>query len=516
MNSIPLWKILLIDDDEDDYLITREMLAETRGHKTQVTWAGTYDQGRELLLKGDQHFDVVLMDYDLGKSTGIELIREAASLEHVAPIILLTGRGSYEVDLEAMQAGAMLYLTKNEINPLLLERSIRYAIERFQVEQSLRISEERFRALLENSLDVAYRRNLQTERYEYISPVVSQVLGFTPEEMDAMSPQEVLERVHPDDRAQVERELAWSMQTGKARLNYRFLTRSGQYRWLADYITVQTDAEGRPLYRSGIMRDVTERQQITEALRVSETRFRDLADNISQLAWMADTDGQTTWHNRRWYEFTGASLDESRGWGWLGWVHPEEHDRVSAGLRAAIQAGEAWEDTFRLRSRAGRYHWFLSHVEPIRAEQGRVARWFGTLTDISRQVEAERAPRESEERYRLASKAANDAIWDWDLTTDRVHWNEAVFELFGYAEALQGTDSDFWRERIHPDDREEVLAAAQGMIDGEDDTWAQEYRFRRADGSYAEVYDRGLVLRGEQGRPLRLVGAMRDVTLRRR
>ena len=97
-----------------------------------------------------------------------------------------------------------------------------------------------------------------------------------------------------------------------------------------------------------------------------------------------------------------------------------------------------------------------------------------------------------------------------------MHWNEAVFELFGYAEALQGTDSDFWRERIHPDDREEVLAAAQGMIDGEDDTWAQEYRFRRADGSYAEVYDRGLVLRGEQGRPLRLVGAMRDVTLRRR
>src|SRR5690606_16445331 len=114
------WHILIVDDDEEDYLITRAMLQQTRGRKVTLDWAGTYDTGQELINSRSYH--AVLVDYDLGAKTGIEFIREARVGSCPVPLILFTGRGSYETELEAMQAGATLYLTKSEANPLLLER----------------------------------------------------------------------------------------------------------------------------------------------------------------------------------------------------------------------------------------------------------------------------------------------------------------------------------------------------------------------------------------------------------
>jgi FixJ family two-component response regulator len=101
-------------------------------------------------------YQAVLIDYDLGDGTGIQLIHEFVSQGYSTPMILLTGRGSYEVDVEAMHAGATLYLTKNEINSLLLERSIRYAIERKRTEEKLRFSEEKFLNIFQRSPTPTY------------------------------------------------------------------------------------------------------------------------------------------------------------------------------------------------------------------------------------------------------------------------------------------------------------------------------------------------------------------------
>lgn len=282
------WRVLLVDDDEDDYMLTRQMLSEAKLGKIELDWASTFESGLEAIRNRNNGYDAVLMDYDLGAKTGIELIREAVSWGYTAPFILLTGRGSYEVDVEAMQAGATLYLTKVEANPLLLERGIRYAIELKQKEEDLRKaneelkklnenlkrelelrrktekelanSEERYRAVCENLLDVSYRRNLQTETYEYISPVVEQVLGFSPEEMSMMSDHDLFEHVHPEDLPSVQYRLEEGNRSGKGKLEYRFRTKNGQYIWLADFFTVQMDDSGAPLYRGGMVRDITERK----------------------------------------------------------------------------------------------------------------------------------------------------------------------------------------------------------------------------------------------------------------
>jgi len=126
-----------------------------------------------------------------------------------------------------------------------------------------------------------------------------------------------------------------------------------------------------------------------------ERQFRTLANSISQLAWMADVEGYIFWYNDRWYDYTGTTLEEMQGWGWQKVHHPDEVGRVVERIKVAFASGEPWEDTFPLRSKTGEYRWFLSRALPIFDADGRVARWFGTNTDITEQRQLEHALRQS-------------------------------------------------------------------------------------------------------------------------
>src|SRR5262245_43908350 len=124
--------------------------------------------------------------------------------------------------------------------------------------------------------------------------------------------------------------------------------------------------------------------------------------------------------------------------------------------------------------------------------------------------------RQSEERYRIVTQATNDAVWDWDLGTHKVWWNEGVLTLFGYRLDNSESDPAWWLERVHPEDRAGVEAFFYEVVRGKELTWVDEYRFRCADGSYKDVYDRGYVLRDPEGRAVRMIGAMLDITARKR
>ena len=128
--------VLLIDDDEEDYLIVADMLTEVRGSKWKLDWCSTYEQGLQTICR-EEH-DICLLDYFLGARDGLDILREAGARECRMPIILLTAHGNIDVDISAMLAGAADYLVKNEFTPSVLERAIRYAIERKQIEDELR------------------------------------------------------------------------------------------------------------------------------------------------------------------------------------------------------------------------------------------------------------------------------------------------------------------------------------------------------------------------------------------
>ena len=178
------------------------------------------------------------------------------------------------------------------------------------------------------------------------------------------------------------------------------------------------------------------------ALPTSEELFRTLADNISQLAWMADSNGSIFWFNRRWYEFTGTSLDEMQGWGWTKVHHPDHVDRVVERIRHSWESGEAWEDTFPLRGRDGQFRSFLSRALPIRDEQGSVVCWFGTNTDVTAQLEAEQERERllaSERSARQRAEGILETALDGIITIDdegRIRdFNPAAQRMFGRSRA---------------------------------------------------------------------------------
>jgi len=131
-------------------------------------------------------------------------------------------------------------------------------------------------------------------------------------------------------------------------------------------------------------------------MRESAMRFHALADNIPQLAWMADEHGRRFWYNQRWLDYTGTTIQQMEGMGWEQLHHPEHRDRVIEGIRRSWERGEDWEDTFLLRGKDGTYRWFLTRAVPIRDEYGHVSRWFGTNTDVSDRMQTEEALRRSE------------------------------------------------------------------------------------------------------------------------
>jgi PAS domain S-box-containing protein len=176
-------------------------------------------------------------------------------------------------------------------------------------------------------------------------------------------------------------------------------------RWWVTYWHPLRDRKGEIVGVNVAAEEVTERKRAEavlaandKALRESELRFRELADNISQFAWTADASGWIYWYNKRWHDYTGTTLEDMQGWDWQKVHHPEHVNRVVERIRRSFETGTPWEDTFPLRGKDGTYRWFLSRALPIRNEAGDVVRWFGTNTDVSEQIEAENALRVSVER----------------------------------------------------------------------------------------------------------------------
>jgi signal transduction histidine kinase len=138
-------RILLVDDDEDDYVVMRGMLSDIKPWKVSLQWAPSYEQALQSIKSG--LYDLCLMDYRLDRGTGLDLMHELQNIGFSAPVIVLTGKGDHEIDLKAMQDGAADYLEKSQVNPHILERSIRYAIDRGKTMDALRQSESQLRVL---------------------------------------------------------------------------------------------------------------------------------------------------------------------------------------------------------------------------------------------------------------------------------------------------------------------------------------------------------------------------------
>src|SRR5262245_8823404 len=259
--------------------------------------------------------------------------------------------------------------------------------------------------------------------------------------------------------------------------------------------------------------EIAELTQAQEALRASERRFRVFVDHAADAFFMTDEQGRVIDVNSRACEARGYTRDEL--------LNMPPYEFLSEYNRAVV------EDRVRrilagvrmfFEGRFGRRDGTVFDVE-VRGKAFRD----GDRTyivylprDVTSRKRAEEALRASEERFRTLAKATNDAVWDWDLGTNKVWWNEGVLTLFGYRLDNSESDPAWWLDRVHPEDRAAVEAFFYEVVRGKELTWVDEYRFRCADGSYKDVYDRGYVLRDADGRAIRMIGAMLDITDRKR
>jgi two-component system CheB/CheR fusion protein len=212
------------------------------------------------------------------------------------------------------------------------------------------------------------------------------------------------DRVHPEDLARVRGAIQQAL-SGQTDYNceFRIIRRDGTYRWVAGLGRVSRDDDGQPLRMHGVNFDITERKLAEDQVRQSEAHFRVVAESLPQLVWMAHPDGYRYWYNSRWYEYTGATLESTQGWGWQSVHDPELLPEILKRWRASFEHGEPFEMVVRLRGADGRYRSFLCRGVPLRDEKGAVVRWICTYTDIETQ-------KQIEDELRLASRQKDEFL----------------------------------------------------------------------------------------------------------
>ncbi len=322
--------------------------------------------------------------------------------------------------------------------------------------------------------------------------------------------------VHPDDRAVgMERLTVAAAGEETPGHEFRVLRPDGEVRhcWAKLRPIIE---RGKVVRVRGVLLDITERRAAELRQAESEAHYRYTVELNPHIPWTADPEGNVDSVSSRWLARVGMSDDETRGRGWAEALHPDDYAATARAWNRSLRTGAPLDVRYRIRLKDGSDRWFRARAGARRDDQGAILRWYGVLEDIDEQVRAEIALRETEERYRLAASATNDLIWDHDIARDRIEWVDFPGRRFGYTSTELGTDSPWWRAQIHPHDRERVAQRLAAIERSGATQFAEEYRFRRGDGGFADVYSRGYIQRDASGRSIRVVGAMQDITERKR
>jgi PAS domain S-box-containing protein len=255
----------------------------------------------------------------------------------------------------------------------------------------IRLSEERFHLLADNVAQLIWMANADGSNF-WFNQRWTEFSGLTIEQLSvdtkSLHHPDHHERVTASLQAQAEKGEPWEEQ-------FPLKSKEGVYHWFLATAMPVRNAQGEVVRWFGTLTDITKEREDRELIQESEERFRMLADHMSQMAYMANSIGVITWVNRRWIDYTGLDVEQMNDGGWGKVVDPAHFENMVDSYTMAQERGAEWEHIFRLRSTTGEYRWFLSRSVPIKDEEGRVQRWFGTNTDITEQKLAEEALEDS-------------------------------------------------------------------------------------------------------------------------
>jgi diguanylate cyclase (GGDEF)-like protein/PAS domain S-box-containing protein len=357
----------------------------------------------------------------------------------------------------------------------------------------------------------------------YLSPRFKEFLGLPAG--DALGrPEDWMDCVHPEDLDWLH--ASFEAQQGSVALPFQIehrvrpLKGAGEdaaWRWLVCRGVAVCDDSNRPVRLVGSVSDITERKLAEQQLRRSEERYA--------LAAAASNDGLYDWDlatNRVYYASRWKSLlgfDEhaigDSPEEWLGRVPDEDLIWLRAALDGAGEDGRPFQIEYRMLDAAGKTRWMSGRGIAVKDAAGTPVRIVGSQADVTDRKLAEQRLRQSEERYALAAKGANDGLWDCHLDTDEVYYSPRWKSMLGYAEHEIGTSIDEWFKRVHVEDFAGLEAALEMHLSGERDNIQHEFRMLAADGAEVWVLVRGIAVRDDSGRAVRIAGSMTDITARK-
>jgi PAS domain S-box-containing protein len=319
--------------------------------------------------------------------------------------------------------------------------------------ETLRKSEARFRSVLDNSHDVIYRLNVQTGRYEYISPSAYEGTGFTPDEFMVIDAETGLSMIHPDDLPSMQEGLERLKVTGKSNVEYRQRTKSGEYRWLSNHMSLTMDSAGRPLYRNGNIRDITERKQAEEALRESEKLLQTVLDNSRDGINMLDlATGRYVFMSPAQVEITGFTAEEINNISAeeaYERVHPDDRE-ISVSQQKLLTSGVDTSKSveYRWKIKSGEYRWFSDSRKLVRDSSGKPVALVGVSRDITEHKQAEKELRQSEDQFRALVKNVKSGIALVDENGRFTVVNPSFMQIFGLDNELDilNVNSQDWSQ----------------------------------------------------------------------
>ncbi|HLG15500.1 MAG TPA: PAS domain S-box protein [Blastocatellia bacterium] len=517
-------RVLLVEGNENDFVVTRDLLSSIDGGGFDLEWARSYEAGLKAMT--GPHHDICLVGFRLGNRDGVELLREARRAGCQAPIILLTEDGVADgaVGIESIRGGAADYLIKSHLSAELLERSIRYAIERKRSEEALRESEERYRTFIKQSAEGVYcfeiERPIPTAspeeerietfwRYGYLAEcneAMARMYGFSrPEDIIGVRPGELSDPADPKNS-----ELARAF----ARSGYRLenaesheTDKDGAQKYFLNNL-VGIVEDGRLVRVWGTQRDITEHKRIEEDLRLMLQWREAIFEGSRDAIFISDAESHLILVNTAACEMTGFSKDE---------LHDARIEDLLLGadipaFRARHGRALAGEDTVweaKLVKKSGRY--VDAEFSMRRIVISDAVYVHSVARDITERKHAEAALRESEGQFRLLFERNPQPMWVFDQETlFFLAVNDAAVDHYGYSreEFLEMTIADIRPSEDIPALIEAVLGGRQALSAG------RSWRHQKKDGTLidVEIAAHGLTF---AGRPARLVLAT-DVSARRR
>lgn len=265
-------------------------------------------------------------------------------------------------------------------------------------------------------------------------------------------------------------------------------------------------------------RDVTEQRAKDEQLRLLEKAVAHLNDVliITQAEPLEEPAGpMVVFTNDAFSKQTGFNREELLGRTPRMLQGPAtQRDRLDA-MRRSMEAWQPYRTELINYTKSGKEIWIDIEILPVADETGCVTHWVSVQRDITERVHADAVLKLNNARFETIAKAVKDVVWEWDLSDDRLWWSEAMLSQFGHSRDPERNTIDSWKDNIHPEDRQRVVLKIEDVVGGPDDNWDDDYRFARADGSYAVVVDRGYVIRDDTGKGIRMIGTMMDITERR-